>query len=185
MSTAETATRPRGPWDISSEVRGRLFRYLFQRVGIEQVRAEFAALGDNPSETALDLAGATLATGFMTEPMPLRVAPAEEWLGYFRRTGYVADCLRLPARRPKKSLLLYRGARLGAERGLSWTPVRARAEEFVYARREQGLDAALWSVRARPEWMLARLAHERGVEIVLDVPDVVTIRRLKIRGDAS
>ncbi|MFE6736939.1 NUDIX domain-containing protein [Microbacterium sp. NPDC057650] len=150
---------------------------------VADVRADFAQLGDAPSEAALDRFGTALTVAWVTGTpgrgrawRPEIAAPREEWREWFAATGYLHVGLRLPRLRPRSPLVLYRAATPGHERGMAWTPDRSWAEMFQAIHAADGLRSTIWTVRAEPGWVLAKAEHPGGnIEYVLDLPDSASV----------
>ncbi|GAB6858505.1 arsenate reductase/protein-tyrosine-phosphatase family protein [Microbacterium xylanilyticum] len=154
---------------------------------VADVRADFARLGDAPSEAALDRFGTALIVAWVTGTpgrgrawRPEIAAPREEWRRWFAATGYLQVGLRLPRLRPRSPIVLYRAATPGHERGMAWTPDRSWAEMFQAIHAADGLRSAIWTVRAEPEWVLAKAEHPGGnIEYVLDLPEDAAVVELR------
>lgn len=90
---------------------------------------------------------------------------AHLWTRWLRRLGYTA--IQAPYDRPTSPLTLYRGAGANLERGMSWTPSKQIAQMVARTTPWHGSQPQVWSVRARPAQILARIGA-RGVAYRVD-----------------
>lgn len=165
-------------------------RAVAARLGVDLSEEEFAQLaGIDPDFGAFTALEAAVRDGAVT----LRAAAVRGvstwqrkpdnqtvdytlWRTMFRLIGFTVEGK--PARRPRRSVLLFRGARATAAAGLSWTRDLEQASYFARYRQEPGSEAFVWVAVVEPERMLAIPTIGRGTEaeVVVDATDMPVIR---------
>lgn len=111
------------------------------------------------------MAATRLLNVYVTTDEPLSVMSRVEWVKAFRDLGFVDDGKAF-SDRPRDALVLWRGAAVGDESGLSWSP-SSEVARFFAKHREGG---RLWCAYVEPQRLLARVAAGDG-DVVPEVVD--------------
>ncbi len=139
---------------------------------VDELREQF-----DDKSTPTTLLALRLYVTWTMGPQPLRLAPVDEWCGWFRRVGYLHNGIRAGFLRPDEPRRLYRAATTDFARGMSWTRFPELAARY---RRERG--GYVYAVDADPSWVLARqtpgMVPQYGDEWVLEVPADAVVDRL-------
>lgn len=91
-----------------------------------------------------------------------------EWAELFETAGFVTDTPGYV--RPASPLAIYRGARLGGERGWSWSTDRDVAAWFARREHDCGTPAVLLRATIAPEYILGVFNDRNEAEVLID-PD--------------
>ncbi len=106
---------------------------------------------------------------------PSRSLGQADWVGLFRKVGFVSDTGQPP---PTEPMTVHRGTSWGRRRGMAWTTDEAVAGWFADRYRRMGLEAMVFTVTVEPGAVLAMLAEERNEsEVVVDPFMLPPVRR--------
>lgn len=105
-----------------------------------------------------------------------------EWLELFETAGFVTDTPGYV--RPTAPLAIYRGTRLGGERGWSWSTDRDVAAWFARRIHDLGAPAVLLSATISPEYVRGAFNGRDEAEVLID-PDGLEWSQVQIIDAAS
>ncbi len=105
-----------------------------------------------------------------------------EWVELFETAGFVTDTPGYV--RPTAPLAIYRGARLGGERGWSWSTDRDVAAWFARRSHDFGTPAVLLSATIAPAYILGAFHDRNEAEVLID-PDGLEWSEVQIIDAAS
>lgn len=110
-------------------------------------------------------------TAWTLSESPLRVLGHERWRELFAATGFTIDGV--PAPRPPRPVVLYRGASHLRRRGWSWTPDLSIAARFALRHGIEGGAGHIYCAEVPPSAMLAAGSPDLGMGIVSGEFEVV------------
>ncbi|WP_370499757.1 hypothetical protein NWT09_22095 [Mycolicibacterium sp. jd] len=98
---------------------------------------------------------------------PAQLLDADDWVMLFEEAGYTEDGKR--ARRPRKSVTVYRGCSADRRFGMSWTTDLERARWFADRDLGQGI-GGVYQAEIAPGFLLAYIHedHRQEAEYVID-----------------